>query len=167
MVPPPLLFSLYVKMKWRLSILWLCMFRDQFLAQIDRYSFLWVISQWIIIKILNHSRLVALCEYKSSKLRFFSENATSKIIFACLEINSSWNRLPLDNFITFDVMQLVTFFSKSGVNYSMECALKNKDLFKGKYVIKKILKNCETKVHELSARGNLGYITTVSWSISH
>ena len=44
----------------------------------------------------------------------------------------------------------------------MECALKNKDLFKEKYVIKKILKNCETKVHELSARGNLGYITTVS-----
>ena len=84
-------------------------------------------------KILNHSRLVSLCEYKSSKLQFFSINATSKIIFACLEIN----RLPLDNFITFDVMQLVTFFSKSGVNYSMECALKNKDSFKGKCVIKK------------------------------
>ena len=147
MVPPPLLFSVYVEMKWRLSILWLCMFRDQFLAQIDRYSFLWVISQWIIIKNLNHSRLVSLCEYKSSKLRFFSVNATSKIIFACLEINSSWNRLPLDNFITFDVMQLVTFFRNQAL---MECALKYKDLFKWKYLRnKKILKNCVTKVHEL------------------
>ena len=86
---------------------------------------------------MNHSRLVSLCEYKSSKLRFFSINETSKIIFACLEIN----RLPLDNFIRFDVMQLVTFFSKSGVNYSMECALKYKYLFKGKYaVIKKNIK---------------------------
>ena len=128
MAPPPLLFSVYVEMKWRLSILWLCMFRDQFLAQIDRYSFLWVISQWIIIKNLNHSRLVSLCEYKSSKLRFFSINETSKIIFACLEIN----RLPLDNLKRFDNMQLVLFFSKSGVNYSMECALKYKYLFKGK-----------------------------------
>ena len=106
MVPPLLLFSAYVEMKWRLSILWLCMFRDQFLAQIDRYSFLWVISQWIIIKNLNHSRLVSLCEYKSSKLRFFSINETSKIIFACLEIN----RLPLDNLKRFDNMQLVFFF---------------------------------------------------------